>query len=140
LCTFVCACARPIQNHCNHSAITPWTRNCVLARLIRLIKINLRCVSSGWCSIICVNMFMKRLKKTSVHCKCFKYVSYVRDHGVYMYVVYIRKWSFAHALGGSQWCGIIHYYWWTASIKPKLLFSRAGYASWELSLSSVLFI
>jgi len=29
------------------------------------------------------------------------------------------------------------YYWWTASIKPRLLFSRAGYASWGLSLSSV---
>jgi len=24
----------------------------------------------------------------------------LRDHGVYMYVVYIWKWSFAHALGG----------------------------------------
>ena len=34
---------------------------------------------------------------------------------------------------------IIHYYWWTASIKPRLLFSRAGYASWGLSLSSVLY-
>jgi len=30
--------------------------------------------------------------------------------------------------------------WWTASIKPRLLFSRAGYASWGLSLSSVLYI
>ena len=38
---------------------------------------------------------------------------------------------------GRQWCGIIHYYSWTASIKPMLLFSRAGYASWGLSLSSV---
>jgi len=24
----------------------------------------------------------------------------LRDHGVYMYVVYILKWSSAHALGG----------------------------------------
>jgi len=32
---------------------------------------------------------------------------------------------------------IIHYHWWTASIKPKLLFFRAGYATWGLSLSSV---
>jgi len=32
---------------------------------------------------------------------------------------------------------LIHYYWWTASIKPRLLFSHAGYASWGLSLSSV---
>ena len=29
---------------------------------------------------------------------------------------------------------IIHYYWWTASIKQRLLFSRAGYAAWGLSL------
>jgi len=41
------------------------------------------------------------------------------------------------AYWGRQWCGIIHYHWWTASIKPRLLFSRAGYASWGLSLSSV---
>ena len=33
----------------------------------------------------------------------------------------------------SQWCGIIHCYWWTASIKPRLLFARAGYSSWGLS-------
>jgi len=24
---------------------------------------------------------------------------------------------------GRQWCGILHYHWWTASIKPRLLFS-----------------
>jgi len=24
----------------------------------------------------------------------------LRDHGLYMYVVYIWKWSYAHALGG----------------------------------------
>jgi len=28
------------------------------------------------------------------------YFLVLRDHGVYMYVVYIWKWSFAHALGG----------------------------------------
>ena len=42
----------------------------------------------------------------------------------------------SHPVRPRQWCGIIHYYWWTASIKPRLLFSRAGYASWGLSLSS----
>jgi len=26
----------------------------------------------------------------------------LRDHGVYMYVVYIYKWSSAHALGGVR--------------------------------------
>ena len=44
--------------------------------------------------------------------------------------------EFRSCARGRQWCGIIYYYWWTASIKPRLLFSRAGYASWGLSLSS----
>ena len=47
------------------------------------------------------------------------------------------KMKFRSCARGRQWCGIIHYYWWTASIKPRLLFSRADYASWGLSLSSV---
>jgi len=47
------------------------------------------------------------------------------------------KMEFCSCARGRQWCGIIHYHWWTASIKPRLLFSRAGYASWGLSLSSV---
>ena len=38
-----------------------------------------------------------------------------------------------------QWCCIFHYHWWTASIKPRLLFSYAGYASWGISLFSVYF-
>jgi len=38
---------------------------------------------------------------------------------------------------GRQWCGIFHYHWWTASIKPTLLFPHADCASWGLSLSSV---
>ena len=42
--------------------------------------------------------------------------------------------EFRSCARGRQWCGIIHYYWWTASIKPELLFSRA---SWGRSLSSV---
>jgi len=47
------------------------------------------------------------------------------------------KMEFCWCARGRQWCGIVHYHWWTASIKPRLLFSRAGYASWGLSLSSV---
>jgi len=38
---------------------------------------------------------------------------------------------------GRQWYGIFHYNKWTASIKPKLLFSHARCASWGLSLSPV---
>jgi len=49
------------------------------------------------------------------------------------------KIEFRSCARGRPWCGIIHYYWRTASIKPRLLFSRAGYASWGLSLSSVKF-
>ena len=63
-------------------------------------------------------------------------------------LVHIQSWSvhvcclhlqmvFRSCARGRQWCGIIHYYWWTASIKPRLLFSRVGYASWGISLSSV---
>ena len=47
------------------------------------------------------------------------------------------KMEFCSCARGRQWCGIIQYHWWTASIKPRLLFYRAGYASWGLSLSSV---
>jgi len=42
--------------------------------------------------------------------------------------------EFCSCARGRQCGGIIHYHWWTASIKPRLLFSRAGYASWGLSL------
>jgi len=38
--------------------------------------------------------------------------------------------EFRSSARGRQWCDIIHYHGWTASIKPMLLFSRAGYASW----------
>ena len=62
----------------------------------------------------------------------------LRDHGVYLYVVYNLTMEFRSCGRGRQWYGIIHFYWWTASIKPRLMFSRAGYASWGLSLSSVL--
>ena len=36
-----------------------------------------------------------------------------------------------------QWCGNFHYHWCTTSIKPRLLFFHAGYASRGLPLSSV---
>ena len=49
------------------------------------------------------------------------------------------KMEFCSCARGRQWCGIIHYRWWTASIKPRLLFSRAGYALWGLSISSVFY-
>ena len=34
-------------------------------------------------------------------------------------------------------CAIFHCHWWTASRKPRLLFSHEDYASWGLSLFSV---
>jgi len=33
---------------------------------------------------------------------------------------------------GSSFGGIFHYHWWTASIKPRLLFSHSGLVSWGL--------
>ena len=38
---------------------------------------------------------------------------------------------------GRQCCGILHYHWWPASIKPRQFFSRGGYAAWGLSLSLI---
>ena len=32
------------------------------------------------------------------------------------------KVEFCSCARGCQWCGIFHYHWWTASIKPSLLF------------------
>ena len=29
----------------------------------------------------------------------------------------------------NVWCGIFHYHWWAASIKPRLLFSHSGLVS-----------
>ena len=52
---------------------------------------------------------------------------------------YMRM-EFCSCARGRRWCGIIHYHWWTASIKPRLLFSRAGYASWGLFLSWVCYL
>ena len=40
--------------------------------------------------------------------------------------------EFRSCARGRQWCGIFHYHWWTASIKPRLLFSHSGLVSWGL--------
>ena len=40
--------------------------------------------------------------------------------------------EFRSCARGRQWCGIFHYHWWTASIKPKLPFSHSGLVSWGL--------
>jgi len=44
----------------------------------------------------------------------------LREHRVYVVHSKIEFRSFGR---GRQWCGIFHYYWWTALIKPRLLFS-----------------
>ena len=74
--------------------------------------------------------------RTSSLCSCI-FLVFRDDHG--LKVVNILKIEFRSCARGRQWCGIIHYHWWTASIKPRLLFFTAGYASWGLFLSSVLF-
>jgi len=38
-----------------------------------------------------------------------------------------------YSLRRRQWGGIFHYYWWTASLKPRLLFYHANHASLGLS-------
>jgi len=49
-------------------------------------------------------------------------------------IFYIRYFIYIDILfyRGRQWCGIFHYHWWTASIKPRLLFSHSGLVSWGL--------
>jgi len=48
----------------------------------------------------------------------------LRDHR--LYVCLHLKMEFRSCARGRQWCGIFHYHWWTASIKPRLLFSHSG--------------
>ena len=43
---------------------------------------------------------LKQNIKNVLHIYMFYIFLVLRDHGVYMYVVYIWKWSSAHALGG----------------------------------------
>jgi len=54
----------------------------------------------------------------------------LRDH--WLYVCLHFKMEFHSCARGRQWCGIFHYHWWTASIKPRLLFSHSGLVSWGL--------
>jgi len=66
------------------------------------------------------------------------FVSFGNTNKRWVHACYLHlKIEFRSCATGRQWCGIIHYYWLTASIKPRLLFSCANYASWGLSLSSV---
>ena len=53
-----------------------------------------------------------------------------RSFKLYLHVFMSRSVLNGSCAKGRQWCGIFHYHWWTASIKPRLLFSHAGYASW----------
>jgi len=52
------------------------------------------------------------------------------DH--WLYVCLHLKMEFLSCIRGRQWCDIFHYHWWTASIKPRLLFSHSGLVSWGL--------
>jgi len=54
----------------------------------------------------------------------------LRDH--WLYVCLHLKMEFRSCARGRHWCGIFHYHWWTASIKPRLLFSHSGLVSWGL--------
>jgi len=45
--------------------------------------------------------------------------------------LHLKK-KFRSCARGRQWCVICHYHWWTASKKPRLLFSHSGLVSWGL--------
>jgi len=53
-----------------------------------------------------------------------------RDH--WLYVCLHLKMEVCSCARRLQYCGIFHYQWWTASIKPSLLFSHSGHVSCEL--------
>ena len=50
----------------------------------------------------------------------------------HMCVHFVHNWDLRNTTIW-HWCGIFHYHRWKASIKPRLLFSHAGFASWGLS-------
>jgi len=58
------------------------------------------------------------------------YFSVLRDH--WLYVCLHLKIEFRSCARGRQWCAIFYCHRWTASIKPRLLFSHSGLVSWGL--------
>ena len=56
---------------------------------------------------------------------------HVPIYGIFTVCFYLKM-EFRSCARGRQWCSIFHYHWWTASIKPRLLFSHSGLVSWGL--------
>jgi len=75
-----------------------------------------------------VQIICKMSPRTSSLCSHIFLV--LRDH--WLYVCLHLKMEFRSCARGRQWCDIFHYHWWTASIKPRLLFSHSGLVSWGL--------
>ena len=124
----VCLKFNKINNACSLS-IYPWMR--IVHKICTLVW--------WYWNTICIWFALSNFKSPRTTSLCSHIFLVLRDHGVYMYVCLHLKMEFRLCARGRQWCGIIHYYGWTASIKPRLLFSCAGYmyASWGLSLISV---
>jgi len=104
-------------------ALKIWIDICILRTTIIYFTMCYACVAavkSPRTTSLCSHIFSGPQGSWSVHV-CWLYLQI----------------EFRSCARGRQWCGISHYNWWTASIKPRLLFSRAGYASWGLSLSAV---
>jgi len=72
-----------------------------------------------------LSLFSQKLWYISIFNKFF-----IRDY--WLYVCLHLKMEFHSCARGRQWCGIFHYHWCTASIKPRLLFSHSGLVSWGL--------
>ena len=76
------------------------------------------------CQIICAKLLQKSyLKMNEVFTSHFCFL-------LWSWQEFLRMWQ--KLLNGQYTC--IHYLWWTSSIKPRLLFSHASYASLELFL------
>jgi len=54
----------------------------------------------------------------------------LRDH--WLFVCLHLKMKFRSCAKGRQWCAIFYYHRWTASLKPRLLFSHSDLVSWGL--------
>jgi len=100
----------------SHSGFVSW--GLPFLQLILLTTAGVKCLCGG----------CKMSPRPSSLCSHIFLV--LRDH--WLYVCLHLKMEFRSCARGLQWCGIFHYYWWTASIKPRLLFSHSGFVSWGL--------